>query len=201
MRFALALIVLVACTPFAKADMATLAAGLLAVHTSPQPQPQPSNICTNCNGTGRLGDGTISLRCDPCGGTGRITTASHVCACDDCDCDPCLCGVVQVSKQLTMRRGYPTRGALWGGAYDWRHLTHGQHAGKFDHAWLQTLSNAELQSLHSDDHEDRVKWEYVVRQTKQPAAAPQKRASQSCANGSCGTAAMSRRPLFNLFRR
>lgn len=45
----------------------------------------------------------------------------------------------------------------------WRHLTSGDHAGKFSSAWLQTLSQSEVEQLHADDHENKVKWAYVVR--------------------------------------
>jgi hypothetical protein len=58
---------------------------------------------------------------------------------------------------------YPLREHFWSGCPDWRHLTSGIHAGKFDSGWLKTLSWEELQSLHSDDHEGHVQWKYVVR--------------------------------------
>lgn len=74
-------------------------------------------------------------------------------------------GSNQANYQSTL--GYPIRGSWWTGCGSWRHMTQGEHAGKFDPAWLQSLSNAELQSLHSDDHEHRVKWAYV---NKAPAA-------------------------------
>jgi len=69
----------------------------------------------------------------------------------------------QVTKPSVVATRYPIRGSWWTGCSDWRHLTQGEHAGKFDHNWLRSLSNSEVQSLHSDDHENRVKWQYVVR--------------------------------------
>lgn len=39
---------------------------------NPQPQPQPSGDCENCNGTGRLGDGRVSVPCPVCGGDGKL---------------------------------------------------------------------------------------------------------------------------------
>ena len=42
-----------------------------------------------------------------------------------------------------------------------RHMQEGEHAGKFPRDWLETLSVAELESLHSDHHEGRTKWQYV----------------------------------------
>lgn len=62
-----------------------------------------------------------------------------------------------------VRQGYPIRSGWWTGCGSWRHLTTGEHAGKFDPAWLQSLTWNELQSLHSDDHERRLKMAYVQR--------------------------------------
>lgn len=33
---------------------------------NPQPNPQPSSKCTNCNGTGKLGDGRVEFDCPEC---------------------------------------------------------------------------------------------------------------------------------------
>jgi hypothetical protein len=38
----------------------------------PAPTPAPSGKCENCNGTGKLGDGTISVPCPVCGGDGIV---------------------------------------------------------------------------------------------------------------------------------
>lgn len=62
--------------------------------------------------------------------------------------------------------GYPVRGGWWSHSDGnlRRHLAQApQHAGKFDQRWINSLSGAELESLHSDDHEGRVKWQYVRR--------------------------------------
>jgi hypothetical protein len=64
-----------------------------------------------------------------------------------------------------VRTHYPIRGHWWTGCKSWRHLTQGEHAGKFDPAWLQSLSWSELQSVHSDDHDHRVHWQFVQRPT------------------------------------
>lgn len=63
---------------------------------------------------------------------------------------------------------YPTtpRQRPWtqGGRHiTWRHLTQGEHAGKFDQAWLQSLTQLEVEQLHADEHENKVQWAYVVR--------------------------------------
>lgn len=57
---------------------------------------------------------------------------------------------------------YPVRGGNWtypgnSRAELLRHLTtDGMHAGRFNRAWLESLSYQELLSLHSDHHEGRV---------------------------------------------
>ena len=34
-------------------------------------QPAPKNVCKNCDGTGKIGDGTIVKTCPVCKGTGK----------------------------------------------------------------------------------------------------------------------------------
>lgn len=65
------------------------------------------------------------------------------------------------NKILKPKAAYPIRNSWWTGCSSWRHLTQGQHAGKFDPNYLQSLNWEELQSLHSDAHEGKVKWSYV----------------------------------------
>ena len=51
-------------------------AGLVAtLDESPQPddpQPQPGDTCLTCNGTGKVGDGTVFSKCLDCDGTGKV---------------------------------------------------------------------------------------------------------------------------------
>ena len=93
-------------------------------------------------------------------------------------------------KKAVVRKGYPIRSSWWTGCGSWQHLAVGEHIGKFDQTWLKSLSNEEIQSLHSDDHEKRVKWEFVVRpqvQKVQATTQPQMRLSvrTDCPNGKC----------------
>lgn len=74
--------VLLCCLPMgcvaespAAVDHRPLSAAVIATTTdeaapAPVPPPQPGK-CDNCNGTGRLGDGTVSVPCPVCGGDGR----------------------------------------------------------------------------------------------------------------------------------
>lgn len=69
----------------------------------------------------------------------------------------------KASKVASVLTGYPVRpsSSWWTGCSSWTHMTTSVHAGKFPSTWLQSLSSAELQSVHSDDHEGKVKWAYV----------------------------------------
>lgn len=69
-------------------------------------------------------------------------------------------------------QSYPVRGDWWTGPNGAsplgygdgvRHLQGGEHRGKFDPQWLASLNAQQLNSLHSDDHEGRVKWQYAKR--------------------------------------
>lgn len=69
-------------------------------------------------------------------------------------------------------RGYPIRSGYWNHpGSDGDHLLTGQHAGKWPRWWIEGLSHAERESLHADDHEGRVKWEYVPKEAKPTATA------------------------------
>ncbi len=74
-----------------------------------------------------------------------------------------------VVKVAALRTGYPLRGSLWSGCPNWQHLDTGEHRGKFDRAWLASLTPSEVQALHSDDHEGRVNWQYAVRPPSKPS--------------------------------
>jgi len=37
----------------------------------PTPAPPSDGKCTNCNGRGYVGDGTVKVKCQPCDGTGK----------------------------------------------------------------------------------------------------------------------------------
>jgi hypothetical protein len=42
----------------------------------PAPDPDPSDQCENCGGTGKLGDGTVTTICPVCDGTGKRKTSA-----------------------------------------------------------------------------------------------------------------------------
>jgi len=47
-----------------------------------------SDICENCNGTGKLGDGTVSVECPVCDGTGKPVQSGKYGG-EDKDCQSC----------------------------------------------------------------------------------------------------------------
>lgn len=60
--------------PGTYSPLAAVSLGIAASETNPAPSPTPSPTpgkCENCNGTGKLGDGTVSVPCPVCGGDGR----------------------------------------------------------------------------------------------------------------------------------
>ena len=46
--------------------------GACYIEADLEPVPD-SEVCENCNGTGTIGDGTVSFQCTVCDGTGKIT--------------------------------------------------------------------------------------------------------------------------------
>jgi RecJ-like exonuclease len=80
-RFLLALcIVMVGCVMTLPADDSSLTAELAAetaralvqMRATPGPAPAPvGDKCENCNGTGKVGDGTVFVKCPECDGTGK----------------------------------------------------------------------------------------------------------------------------------
>ena len=54
-----------------------------AVLKAPEVTPSTGE-CENCGGTGRLGDGTISVECPVCDGTGKSKTQGVLQACRSC---------------------------------------------------------------------------------------------------------------------
>lgn len=70
---------------------ALAASQTLAVDPATPVTPVKPGICSNCNGKGKVGDGTIMLPCTVCGGDGRIeaVSATNQCANPDCNCENC----------------------------------------------------------------------------------------------------------------
>lgn len=63
----------------------------------------------------------------------------------------------QRTSWWTVGKRYPNREAMV------KHLAIGQHEGVFDLGWLNSLTRDELHALHSDDHENKINWNYAVR--------------------------------------
>lgn len=153
MRFIRALVIIAIAVPANAGPFSEIIAQAARELNVPAP-PAPSDVCSNCNGSGKLGDGVVGVTCPVCHGTGRKPA-----------------GVVAVKAVAAPVSGdsYPLRKSWWNtgqkGRFvsNYRHLTEGQHAGKFDVAWLKTLDYYELNALHSDDHDGKVNWRFAKR--------------------------------------
>lgn len=61
-------------------DFKSMALGILAMHRRPTPappvvpMPTPSGVCENCDGKGKVGDGTVFVTCPVCDGSGKTKT-------------------------------------------------------------------------------------------------------------------------------
>lgn len=90
---------------YSRAGVAVYAEGTLP----PTPSPAPSGKCETCNGTGRVGDGRVSVECLDCGGDGVVGNSSvsitEACNCEDCNCDPCECGQRRIVGYRQVCRG------------------------------------------------------------------------------------------------
>lgn len=101
---------------------------------------------------------------------------------------------VEPEKATVARSGhYPLTGGWWSVEGHWNpskaflisHLTrHSNHASRFAkrRAWLETLSIAELQSVHTDDHTNRLKWNYIERQASSIPATSKVVYQSTCPN-------------------
>ncbi len=100
-------------------------------------------------------------------------------------------GAPEPVAAISRHQSYPTahRRANWSYPGNIRqHVLSGEHRGKLDPAWVAAQSDASLRAWHSDDHEGRVRWEYVVRpsaSSSPPQAQP--RAAVYCPSGNCPT--------------
>lgn len=53
------------------------AAAAATAGPNPGPAPAPSGICDNCDGRGKIGDGTVMVTCPVCNGTGKRTAQAR----------------------------------------------------------------------------------------------------------------------------
>ncbi len=72
------------------------------------------------------------------------------------------CPATAKAESVPYPRGYPVHQTRWtypGEIHS--HLKTGQHAGKWPAIWIDTLTRQQAESLHDDDHEGKVQWQYV----------------------------------------
>ncbi len=87
---------------------ACAAAGVNPVDNSPSPQPKPGDKCPPCDGTGKVGDGTVFSICLDCGGDGIYGTLEQPTPQPEPEPEPQevqACSPVQTQY----RSSYPTR--------------------------------------------------------------------------------------------
>lgn len=95
---------------------ATTLAMTLAVSggSAPVPDDDKSDVCPNCDGTGKVGDGRVFVTCQACGGTGKkkrndgpeitaIAPAMVEGACKCQDCDERLSAVEKMVSDLQLK--------------------------------------------------------------------------------------------------
>jgi hypothetical protein len=105
----------------------------------------------------------------------KVTKTRRVWGKISCNRNGCRYGWINERYTVTERvpvtktGGYPTtpKQKPWtqgGRKITWKHLLEGQHRKEnFDPGWLKTLSEEEIQQIHADCHENKLKTEYVVR--------------------------------------
>jgi DnaJ-class molecular chaperone len=76
--------------PGISADLAVETARMVIASRAAPPAPTPdAGKCSNCNGTGKIGDGRIVMTCPECNGTGKAAkSVLHPAAfvpCKECD--------------------------------------------------------------------------------------------------------------------
>lgn len=92
--------------------------------------------------------------------------------------------VAPIPAAVTVHQGYPVRASWWTHPDEVHaHLMSGEHRGKWDARWVAGLTRSEAESLHSDDHEGRVQWNYVVRPAKTAPAVRPKISFEPCPTG------------------
>lgn len=89
-RLALLAVLVAGCSQPPPPDLRPLVAvsakySLLA-QVSPAPAPPDDGICKPCRGTGRVGDGRVSVECAACGGTGKTPKSVLAPECKDGKC-------------------------------------------------------------------------------------------------------------------
>lgn len=82
MRFLIVLLVVVVGCVVTLPDDPTISADLavemarakveLSKVPAPDDKPKPGDKCSNCEGRGYVGDGTVRVKCQPCDGTGKV---------------------------------------------------------------------------------------------------------------------------------
>lgn len=72
----------------------------------------PSGTCPECRGTGKLGDGRVSVTCTVCNGTGRLSGEYPISLELPAQCSGSSCSTGPVRTFVASRKFRPVRAAL-----------------------------------------------------------------------------------------
>ena len=157
---------------------ATLALTVVGGETSPTPPPAPQppagDVCPECNGTGILGDGVISIKCPVCNGTGKKTEGSAVVSVEITDTKVKPTRSARGRWSVTGRRSY-TRD------YIANHMlkTHGVDPTGYD--------KEELQTMHDNIHEGYPMMGGPKSSKSSKSSKSYRSSRSSCPGGRCPT--------------
>ena len=172
----------------------------VSAEVAPSPKPTPGNgVCSECQGVGKIGDGTIMFTCPRCNGTGREPGASPVPeGSPEMPQPDAVAPEPEPQAVEPEEESSPPLTSMKQTRWNWsgvgnpplsvkrKHLI-SEHSVEPDS--VNKMSNAEIESLHNLLHNSEVR-----------AAAP--KAKSSCPGGNCPTSSSSSsRSRYRLFKR
>jgi RecJ-like exonuclease len=89
-RLAILVVFVVGCSPAPARDLRPFVAvsAKYSLMDESKPLTPEDDTCKTCRGTGRLGDGKVSVECSACGGTGKTPKSVLAPECKDGKCQP-----------------------------------------------------------------------------------------------------------------
>ena len=173
--------------------LAAYEAYLVATAVPPVPdmpcRPRPGK-CEECNGTGKVGDGTVFVPCGNCGGTGRVGESS---AAPPPACKPKPVAppnlvpqgptVIELAPQTTRNPG-PRWNVEGRNSYSTQELA--DHLRRVHGVNIDGKTRSELEALHDNLHNSEVRSSGPVMRSCPSGNCPTQ-STQSCPGGNCPT--------------
>jgi hypothetical protein len=186
-----------------KAELHRLAAYeayLVATSKAPEPEkpsgPSKPGVCPECDGSGKVGDGTVFVSCGRCGGTGKVGASGDFGSASP----PEQPKPVQKPKpepvQSPVKEPPVTRspGPRWNVEGNWNYSTEelADHLSRVHGVNVDGKTRSELEALHDSLHNAEVRSSAPVIQSSPMQSCPNgqcptSRSTQSCPNGQCPT--------------